>query len=128
MPGLFDPAAQLVEIVVLGKTLEVPEKNLLLRQLQFVAPEVASGRYCWNGECRYCEIGNYPLAPRGPELTGLACLVKGLAGISVTRLSAEVRYNLRDPLAAPREHDSPAHTPPPARAESGAPAPGARSS
>jgi hypothetical protein len=106
MPELFDPAAPLVEIVVLGKTLEVPRDEILLRQLQFVAPEVAMGRFCWNGECRNCEIGY--LGSAGLERAGLACILKGHAGIKVTRLSADLRIAAGESLERlPGAHDSP---------------------
>lgn len=101
---LFDPYDKLLRLVVLGKLFDVPENNLLLRQLQYVAPDIASGRYCWNGECRYCEV-NYRLAPDGPEFTGLACLIKGVVGMRLTRLALEVRYNMGDALAAARRED-----------------------
>ena len=64
----------------------MPENNLLLRQMQFVAADIGSGRYCWNGECRYCEI-QYRAAGRRPELPALACRVKGLEGMVVTKVA-----------------------------------------
>ncbi len=103
---LFQPYDKLIRLVVLGKLFEVPENNLLLRQLQHVAPDIATGRYCWNGECRYCEV-NYRLAPEGPEFTGLACLIKGVVGMRLTRLALEVRYNMSDALAAAPREDAP---------------------
>jgi hypothetical protein len=102
MPELFDPAESLVQIVVLGRTLDVPRDETLLRQLQFVAPEVAMGRFCWNGECRNCEVRYVGSA--GVERAGLACILKGHEGIEVVRLSADLR------LAASATLDRP--TPP----------------
>ena len=60
MSDVYEPWERLIRIVVLGKVLEVPEKNLLLRQLQYVSEDVGMGRYCWNAECRYCEIHYTP--------------------------------------------------------------------
>ena len=68
---LFEPYDRLISIVVRGKVLKVPENNLLLRQLSFVAPDIAAGKYCWNGECRYCEIEYSPRAGRAGA--GRAC-------------------------------------------------------
>ena len=50
VPGpLFRPYQRLIKITVLGKELEIPENNMLLRGFQFLAPEnVAYGRFCWN--------------------------------------------------------------------------------
>ena len=56
MADLYERYDRLIPIEVLGKRFEVPENNILLRQLQFVAPDVGTGGYCWNAECRYCEI------------------------------------------------------------------------
>jgi hypothetical protein len=101
---LFEPWKRLITLVVRGKLLQVPENNLLLRQLSYVAPDIASGKYCWNGECRYCEIG-YRKGD-GPEQPALACRVQGQEGMRVTRAALEIRYNMGDALAAaPRESE-----------------------
>src|SRR5947199_10446614 len=102
MDDLFEPYGRLIRIVVSGKELQVPENNLLLRQLSYVAPDISSGRYCWNGECRYCEV-SYRTETRGTEQSALACRGKGQAGMRVTKLALEVRYNLAARLdAAPQ--------------------------
>jgi hypothetical protein len=93
MTDIYEPWTRLVRITVLGTHLEVPEGNSLLRQLQFVSPDVGAGRYCWNGECRYCEV-RLRYHKGGPEMTALACLVTGAEGMEVTRLAPELRYNL----------------------------------
>jgi hypothetical protein len=103
-PGLLEPYERLVRIEVLGRAFEVPDNNLLLRQLQFVAPEIGFGKYCWNGECRYCEV-SYRRESDGAELSALACRVKGFPDIRVIKLAAEIRYNLSLALArAKRVH------------------------
>jgi hypothetical protein len=53
MTDFYEPYERLIRIVVLGRVFEVPENNLLLRQMQFVSEDIGMGRYCWNGECRY---------------------------------------------------------------------------
>lgn len=98
MSDLFEPGDKLVRLVVLGRAFEVPDGDLLLRQLQFVAPDVGMGRYCWNGECRYCEV-RYRSGPDAPEYSALACRIKGLAGMRLTWLTPEVKYNLSEALA-----------------------------
>ena len=105
MSDLFDADAKLIKIVVLGKVLEVPENDLLLRQLQFVAPDIGFGKYCWNAECRYCEI-EYTTSGRDSVMPGLACRVKGQEGMRITKAAFEIRYNLSDALAqAPKAED-----------------------
>jgi hypothetical protein len=99
MADLYEPYQSLIEIVVLGRVLRVPENNLLLRQLQFVSEDIGMGRYCWNAECRYCEV-QYSKEPGGPETAALACRIKGFAGMRLTRVAPEIRYNLSAALAA----------------------------
>jgi hypothetical protein len=105
MSDLYEPYEKLVRIVILGKVFEVPEDNILLRQMQFVAPDIGSGRYCWNAECRYCEI-EYRRDREGPATPALACRIKGLAGMCVTKAAPEIRYNMSEALAgAPKAED-----------------------
>lgn len=109
---VYEPWERLVRLVVLGKVLEVPEKNLLLRQLQYVSEDVGMGRYCWNAECRYCEI-HYTRPGDPAEHVGLACRLRGFDGMRLTKLAPEVRYNLSEALSrAPKEE--PADPAPPA--------------
>jgi hypothetical protein len=111
---VYEPWEKLIRLVVLGKVLEVPEKNLLLRQLQYVAEEVGMGRYCWNAECRYCEV-HYTMPGDAVEHVGLACRLRGFEGMRLTRLAPEVRYNLSEVLS--RAPAAPAAQPTEAPAE-----------
>lgn len=99
MDHLFEPYERLIRIVVAGKVFEVPDNNLLLRQLSYVAPDISSGRYCWNGECRYCEV-SYRSDGRGADQAALACRLKGQPGMRVTKMALEMRYNMAEALAA----------------------------
>lgn len=98
MSELYEPYERLIALVVLGRVFEVPENNLVLRQLQFVCPDIGYGKYCWNAECRYCEI-EYRIGD-GPQQAGLACRLKGLPGMRLTKAAAEIRYNMSEVLAA----------------------------
>jgi hypothetical protein len=98
MSDLYEPYEKLIRLTILGKTFEVPENNLLLRQMAFVAPDIAWGRYCWNAECRYCEVF-YRREPGGPEYSALACRTKGLPGMEVTKAAPEIKYNMSEALA-----------------------------
>ena len=54
---VFRPYERLVEIKILGKTFQVPEKNTILRCFQYISPEtIPYGRFCWNQECQYCKV------------------------------------------------------------------------
>jgi len=96
-PALLEPWQKLIRIVVLGRAFEVPENNLLLRQMQYVAEDIGYGKYCWNAECRYCEISYR--REDGAEQQALACRIKGLAGMVVTKCALEIRYNMSEALA-----------------------------
>jgi hypothetical protein len=104
MSDLYEPYQKLVRIVVLGKVFEVPENNLLLRQMQFVAPDIGTGKYCWNAECRYCEI-TYCRAAGEPEQAALACRLKGLDGMRVVKVAFEIKYNMSEALARAAKAD-----------------------
>ena len=104
MSDVYEPYDKLIKIVVLGKLVEVPENNLLLRQLQHVSPDIGYGRYCWNGECRYCEI--HYRHQEGNDLPALACRTKGFEGMRITRCAPEVKYNLSEALASAPDADS----------------------
>jgi hypothetical protein len=108
LSDVYEPWERLVRIVVLGKVFDVPEKNLLLRQMQYVAEDVGTGRYCWNAECRYCEV-SYKRPGDESETAGLACRLRGFEGMRITKLAPEIRYNMSAALAsAPREDEAPA--------------------
>ena len=107
MSDVYEPWERLIRIVVLGKLIEVPEKNLLLRQLQYVSEDVGMGRYCWNAECRYCEV-SYQRPGDPTEHAGLACRLRVFDRMRLTKLAPEVRYNMSEALSrAPREEDAP---------------------
>ena len=97
LPDLYEPFDKLIPIEVLGKRLEVPENNILLRQLQYVAPEVGTGGYCWNAECRYCEV-KYEV--KGRTMTGFACRVKATPGFKIPKLAPELKYTVAETLRA----------------------------
>jgi len=110
---VFEPWERLIRIVVLGRVFAVPENNLLLRQLQYVCEDVGMGRYCWNAECRYCEV-HYQRPGDPTEHAVLACRVRGFEGMRLTRVAPEVRYNMSEVLSrAPREEEQAAPEEPP---------------
>ena len=98
--ALFRPYERLIEIRILGKRFEVPEKNTLLRALQFLNPKaIAYGRFCWNQECQLCRV-SYVMPGReaaGPREI-LACKVWGAQGMRITKLSEELQFALRESL------------------------------
>jgi len=96
-PSLLEPYQKLIKIVVLGRVFEVPDNNLLLRQMQYVAEDIGYGKYCWNAECRYCEVTC--TRDGGAAQPALACRVKGREGMVVTKVAPEIKYNMSEALA-----------------------------
>jgi hypothetical protein len=94
--GLFRPDQRLVKIQLLDREVEVPENNMVLRALQFLAVEgIAYGRFCWNEECQYCRIV-YDTGEGTSKHTALACKMMVKEGIRIQEISTELRYCLRD--------------------------------
>jgi hypothetical protein len=98
MSDPFRPYEHLVKIKVLGKTVEVPEKNSVLRCFQFLSPEtIPYGRFCWNQDCQYCRImAKLPDDDQAREM--LSCKFLVMAGMEITELSPELRLCLRPVL------------------------------
>jgi len=95
----FRPYERLVRIKVLGKTVEVPEKNMLLRCFQYVSPEtIPYGRFCWNQECQTCRISYRLPGKREEAREVLSCKVLVAEGMEITELSPELTWNLKKAL------------------------------
>src|SRR5579863_10486303 len=86
----FRPYEKLVEITILGKKFQVPERNSLLRCFQFISPEtIPYGRFCWNQECQYCRVScQLPDDDESREM--LSCKFIVMPGMEVTELSQEL--------------------------------------
>ena len=98
MSEIFRPYERLVEITVLGKTLEVPEKNTVLRAFQYISPEtIPYGRFCWNQECQYCKI-TCQLPDDDEARPMLACKFHVVTGMVITELAPELVWCLRSKL------------------------------
>jgi len=95
-PGpLFRPYERLIKITLLGKEFEVPEGNMLLRALQYLAPEgIAYGRFCWNEECQYCRV-TYDDGAGMPSRTAISCKLMVKTGMRVTEVAQEIKYCMR---------------------------------
>ncbi len=98
MPEPFRPYEHLVKIKVLGKTVEVPERNSVLRCFQFLSPEtVPYGRFCWNQDCQYCRVrAKLPDDDEAREM--LSCKFIVMAGMEISELSPELKSCLNPVL------------------------------
>jgi hypothetical protein len=94
----FRPYEKLVDITILGKKFQVPERNSLLRCFQFLSPEtIPYGRFCWNQDCQYCRVScQLPDDDESREM--LACKFIVMPGMEVNELSQELKWCLRAKL------------------------------
>ena len=87
--ALYGNYQNLLHVDVLGREIEVPENNTLLRGFQFAAPETISyGRFCWNGTCNNCTV---TVRDGSCESKGQACTMDAHDGMHVTAVSGEIR-------------------------------------
>lgn len=95
-PGpLFRPYEKLVKIIIAGKEFEVPEDNMLLRAMQYLAPEdVACGRFCWNEDCQYCRV-TFDMGEGTQQHTAISCKLMVKEGMRVVDMAQEIRWCLR---------------------------------
>jgi 2Fe-2S iron-sulfur cluster protein len=82
---VYEPYTRLIPIFFKGKEYQVPENNTLLRVLQYLNSEVAYGNFCWNGDCRNCQIV-IRRDNESQEVTALGCLTKAVPGLQIVRL------------------------------------------
>jgi NADH dehydrogenase/NADH:ubiquinone oxidoreductase 75 kD subunit (chain G) len=96
-PGpLYRPYDELIKITILGKEFQVPAGNMLLRAMQYLAPEtVAMGRFCWNEECQYCRV-QFKSTPEAEPRQALSCKLLVQPGMEIVEAATEIRYCLRD--------------------------------
>ncbi|MFQ5664443.1 MAG: 2Fe-2S iron-sulfur cluster-binding protein [Terriglobia bacterium] len=100
----FRPYERLVRIKVLGKTVRVPEKNMLLRCFQYLSPEtIPYGRFCWNQECQTCRVAYRLPGDPGEARQVLSCKVIVQEGMEITELSSELSWNLKKTLRRTRK-------------------------
>jgi hypothetical protein len=85
----FGDYQKLLQVQILGRAVEMPEHNSLLRGLQFAAPQTISyGRFCWNGSCNNCSV---TIRHGSCESRGQACTMAACDGMQVTAVSGEIR-------------------------------------
>ena len=96
--SLLNPFSRLIKITLLGREVEVPENNVLLRCLQYLFPEpISYGRFCWNEDCQYCRV-TYDMGEGTPSHKAISCKLMVQEGMRITEAALEIRYCLRDVL------------------------------
>jgi hypothetical protein len=92
---LFEPYERLVTIEILGRRVEVPENNRLLRCFQFLSMHsISYGDFCWNGDCTNCQFWYREGGESQPDAkTALSCRFKVREEMVITRLDEHVKLD-----------------------------------
>lgn len=91
---LLDPYERLVRIEILGKQVEVPEKNRLLRCFQFLSLKTISyGDFCWNGDCTNCQVWYHLDGQSTDNKPALACRLEVIEGMKITAMSPFIKLD-----------------------------------
>ncbi len=89
---LFEPFEKLIEIVIDGKTVSVPENNTLLRCFQYLSLEsISFGDFCWNGDCLNCQVW---IENGEKEKALMSCRAKVEEGMKIVRMNPEIIISL----------------------------------
>lgn len=90
---LLDPYDRLVQIEIMGKRVEVPEKNRLLRCFQYLSLNTISyGDFCWNGDCTNCQIWYHTEGQsKRDDRTGLSCRMEVIEGMVITSMASFIK-------------------------------------
>ena len=86
---LYDPFEKLVAIEILGRRVEVPENNHLLRCFQYLSMRTISyGDFCWNGECTNCQVWYHTQGQtESDDKPALSCRLKVEEGMVISRVN-----------------------------------------
>jgi predicted molibdopterin-dependent oxidoreductase YjgC len=86
---LFHPFEKLITIEVLGRQVQVPENNSLLRGFQYLSMRTISyGDFCWNGECTNCQVWcHLEGQTEADDRPALSCRTPVVDGLVVTRIN-----------------------------------------
>jgi hypothetical protein len=92
---LLDPYERLLRIEVLGKQVEVPEKNQLLRCFQYLSlNSISYGDFCWNGDCTNCQIWYHTEEQTtDSDRPVLACRLEVIEGMVITSMSPFIKLD-----------------------------------
>ena len=85
---LLDPYDKLVPIEILGRRVNVPERNRLLRCFQYLSlKSISYGDFCWNGECTNCQIWYRTAGDGEVDKPALACRMEVIEEMVITKLN-----------------------------------------
>ena len=89
-PEMFAPYERLIEVEILGRKRQVPEKNSILRCLQFLQMDsISNADLCWNGDCLNCQVW---IENKGKEKAVISCRTTVAEGMKIIRLSKDLPF------------------------------------
>ena len=83
--AVLEPYEKLVAFTIEGRRFEVPERNSILRVLQFLDFDLDPCRLCWNGDCDNCHV-RYVDPASELEVTARGCETDVFADMRIARL------------------------------------------
>jgi len=86
---------KLVPLRIGGIDVRVPENNSLLRCFQYLKLyPISMGGFCWNADCRTCEVVIQVGAE--PARRVLSCQTTVIPGMTVLEMTEKLKFCLRD--------------------------------
>lgn len=81
---MLEPFDRLIDVKVFERTIQLPERNSILRGFQFLnSEEISYGDFCWNGECINCQVW---IRNGDKEKMVMACRTDVTEGMEITKL------------------------------------------
>ena len=94
-----DSKIKTLTFTLLGKKVEVPQGDLLLRSIQHLyGDRISMGRFCWNNECGNCEV-RCRLEGETNDHTIRACMYEAQSGMRITQVPLEFQVIMQKPTA-----------------------------
>lgn len=85
---VFEPFERLIKINILGEAERVPERNSILRCLQFLHMDgISRGEFCWNGDCLNCKVW---IRNGDKEKAVIACRTDAADGMEIVAAHDEI--------------------------------------
>lgn len=82
---IFNPFERLLNVTILGRSVQMPENNSILRGLQYLGSDsISSEELCWNGDCLNCMVG---VRKKGEIRSVIACRTEVFEGMEIVKLA-----------------------------------------
>lgn len=85
---LFGIIDRFIDMKILDKNYQVPDRLELLRIFQFLDFNIDYARLCWNGSCKRCIVS---FEQKGKIFEAMSCRLKSSEGVAVTKMPPTVQ-------------------------------------